>query len=184
MRIKKLIKHVVLVVIATLVIGMGILSLVKFIVDYEEPEDVYYETELEAVKSVDNVDVIDTLFVFTDKDSITTLFSTENGVILATSKTKENKAKMMFHCISVRKFSNSDILRLCNSKKKIYSFINSRRLKKIAEELERNELYFFSKDEDLMINDKEPDKVVDLGDAFFYYYYDIDKSSENYNICK
>lgn len=184
MRIKKLIKRVTLGICVTAIISIGVLSLVKLIVDYEEPEDVYYETELEAVKSVDNVEVIDTLFVFSDKDSITTLFSTENGVALATSKTKEDKAKMMYHCISVREFSDKDISKLCSSEKRMQSFINSRKLQKISEELDRHEVYFFASKKGLTINNKEPIKVVALEDAYFYYYHDLNDGSENYNICK
>lgn len=183
MRVRKVIRNVVLIVIATVVAGIGLTALVKFIVNYEKPEDVYYDTELEAIKSVDNVNVIDTLFVFSDKDSVTSLLDTDDGVVLTTTKSRDNKSHMEYHCISVRKFSDKDIANLANDSKRLDSFINSRKLKRVADELGRNELYFFSKEDNLRVNEEYPIKIVDLGDAYFYYYYDID-SSGDYKIYK
>lgn len=185
----KILKSLLTILLLT-ILGFVIYRIINFIVEYKPPEDIYYTTEIEAIKDgkEKDLEIEDIIYQFTDRDSRSILYKVKDGVSFASFIIKQNGGENTYSCINYEIYSVKELDKICNyNNKKFVSFLNSNSFKYTAEKLKRNELYYFSKDESVYkINNKVPIKSLsfeaDNSVYYFHYYYDLEKINNKYDI--
>lgn len=142
----------------------------------------YYDSYKEALDVYNGTRADEILYNYTDLDTFTMLYRSDDDLYLADLNTKYDNGEMKYQCASI---INLDKLPVCNDKDSITDFINSNSFSLIHKLLGRGEVYFISDNDDkVLINNKLPDHVIDYYDKgkkhFLHLFFNLDRINGQY----